>query len=128
MEAQIVLLQQIQIVEELLASTFDPPGERPLYEVFEAKNAARRWASDAEYAKKIDERLASRGYDRETIRAQAYLRCAGEIRAIQKCISDLELRRMSTIREIAYRDEIRAKQLKIKSLEILEENLSEAAE
>jgi hypothetical protein len=96
--------------------------------IFEAKNEARRWASDPEFAKKIDERLAARGHDSASILAKAYARCAGELHAIQKRISDLELRRMSTLREISYRDEIMAKQLERKSLEIIEGNFSEAAE
>jgi hypothetical protein len=129
-EAQLVLSHQTKIVEELLASTFDSPTAalKPLYEIFDAPNEARRWASDREFAKKIDERLAIRGHDSSSILAKAYSRCAGELHAIQKRISDLELRRMSTLREIAYRDEMRAKQLDRKSLEIIEGNFSEAAE
>jgi hypothetical protein len=129
-EAQLVVGHQTKIVEELLASTFDPPtsGLRPLYEIFQAPNEARKWASDPEFAKKVDERLAVRGHDSASILAKAYARCAGEVQAIQKRISDLELRRMSTLREISYRDEMRAKQLERKSLEIIEGNFSEAAE
>jgi hypothetical protein len=129
-EAQLILIHQTQIIEELLSSTFDPDHAelQPLYVVFEAKNAARKWASDPEFAKKIDERLTTRGHDAASIFAKAYSRCAGELRAIQKSISELELRRMSTLREIAYRDEMRAKQLERKSLEIIEGNFSEAAE
>lgn len=129
-EAQLVLGHQTKIVEELLASTFDPPtsGLMPLYVIFEAPNEARKWASDPKFAQKIDERLASRGHDRTSILAKAYSRCAGELQAIQKRISDLELRRMSTLREIAYRDEMRAKQLDRKSRENIEGSFSEAAE
>jgi hypothetical protein len=127
---QLILHHQTQIVEELLSSTFDPveSGLEPLYVIFEAKNEARRWATDSEFAKKIDERLAIRGHDSASILAKAYSRCASELHAIEKRISDLELRRMGTLREASYRDEIRAKQLERKSLEIIEGSFSEAAE
>jgi hypothetical protein len=130
MEIQLLLRHQTHVVEELLASTFDLPdsGLQPIYVIFEAKNEARRWASDPEFAKKIDERLTVRGHDPASILAKAYSRCAGESRAIQKQISDFELRRMSTLREIAYYDQIRAKQLERKSLEIIDGSFSEAAE
>jgi hypothetical protein len=98
----------------------------PIYAIFDAKNEAQKWASDPKFAK--NERLATRGHDSASLLAKAYSRCAGELQAIQKRISDLELRRMSTLREIAYRDEMRAKQLERKSREIIEGSFSEAAE
>jgi hypothetical protein len=127
---QLILLHQTQIVEELLSSTFDPANSdlQPLYIIFDARNEARRWATDSEFAKKIDERLAIRGHDSASILAKAYARCAGELHAIDKRISGLELRRMATLREISHRDEIRAKQLERKSLEIIDGDFSEAAE
>jgi hypothetical protein len=58
----------------------------------------------------------------------SYARCAGELHVIDKRISGLELRRMATLREISHRDQMRAKQLERKSLEIIEGDFSEAAE
>jgi hypothetical protein len=40
--------------------------------------------TDLESAKKLDERLATRGRDRASILAKAYERCAGELQEIDK--------------------------------------------
>jgi hypothetical protein len=51
-KAATVQAKQIEVIEELLKSTYDPegPGEDMEYYISGAKNDARRWATDTEFA------------------------------------------------------------------------------
>jgi hypothetical protein len=128
--AAIILSHQIAVVEELLKSTYDPKDgySDMIYAVSDARNEARRWATDPEFGKKLDERLAARGHDTASIQAKAYTRCAGELDRIEKSIAKLEVRRMTTLREIARRNEALAKRIERASLDIIDGEFSEAAE
>jgi DNA mismatch repair ATPase MutS len=128
-KAALILAKQSQIIEELLKTTYD--SERPvdmIYYISGAKNDAHRWKADAEVSKKIDELLATRGHDRASILAKAYLLCAHELQALDKAIADREVRRMATLREIQRRDEYLARRLQRASQEIIDGEFSEAAE
>jgi hypothetical protein len=128
-KAASILAKQIEVIEGLLKTTYDAGGpETTLYYLSGAKNDARRWASDPEFAKKIDEKLAARGHDSASIRAKAYSLCATELQALDKAIADRELRRMATLREIYRRDEFLARRLEKTSQQIIDGEFSEAAE
>ncbi len=127
--AGILLEAQVEVVTGLLRSTYDA-GEIPatLYSVVNAQSEARKWASNVEFGAKIDDRLDARGHDRSSVLADAYLRCASQLIQIDKCISDLEARRMMTLREIARHDAAMAKRLEQASSEIIEGEFTQAAE
>jgi hypothetical protein len=129
-KAASILAKQIEVIEGLLKTTYDPakPMEDITYYISGARNDARRWASDPEFEKKIDEKLAARGHDSASIRAKAYSLCATELQALDKAIADRELRRMATLREIYRRDEFLARRLEKTSQQIIDGEFSEAAE
>ena len=129
-KAASILAKQIEVIEGLLKTTYDPasPIEDMTYYISGAKNDARRWASDPEVEKKIDEKLAARGHDSVSIRAKAYSLCATELQSLEKTIADRELRRMGTLREIYRRDEFLARRLERTSQQIIDGEFSEAAE
>lgn len=127
--AGILLEAQVEVVTDLLRSTYD--GEEipaSLYSVVDAESEARKWVTNKEFGAKIDERLAARGHDSSSILADAYKRCALHLLQIDKSISDLEARRMMTLREIARHDAAMAKRLEQASAEIIEGEFTEAAE
>jgi crotonobetainyl-CoA:carnitine CoA-transferase CaiB-like acyl-CoA transferase len=129
-KAASILAKQIEVIEGLLKTTYDPtaPREGMEYYISGARNDARRWASDPEFAKKIDDKLAARGHDSASIRAKAYSLCATELQALDRAIADRELRRMATLREIYRRDEFLARRLERTSQQIIDGEFSEAAE
>ena len=129
-KAALILAKQIEVIEELLKSTYDPggPQEDMVYYISGAKNDARRWAADLEFGQEIYERLDARGHDGASILAKAYTLCATELQALDKAIADRELRRMATLREIHRRDEFLARRLERASQPIIDGEFSEAAE
>jgi hypothetical protein len=129
-KAALILTKQSEIIEELLKTTYDPEQlEVDLtYFICGAKNDARRWVTDAEFSKKLDKLLATRGHDGTSILAKAYSLCANELQALDKAIADREVRRMATLREIHRRDEYLARRLQRASQEIIDGEFSEAAE
>jgi hypothetical protein len=129
-EAGLVLKCQVEVIEELLKTTYDSESVElnGLSLVFDVKNDARRWAIDREFAKKVDDRLTARGHDPESIRVKAYERCANELRELENSIAKKENRRRATLMELERRDELFAKRLAEASLEILDAEFSEAAE
>ena len=130
-KAATVRAKQIEIIEELLKSTYDypqGPAEGMAYYISGAKNDARRWAADAAFAKKIDNKLDARGHDRASILARAYSLCANELQVLDKAIADQQVRRMATLREIYRRDEYLGRRLQRASQQIIDGEFSEAAE
>jgi hypothetical protein len=129
-EAGFVLKCQVEVIEELLTTTYDSKSiaSDGLRLVFDVQNEARRWMTDREFAKKLEDRLTARGHDPESIRVKAYERCANQVREIENSIAKRENRRRATLSEIERRDELFAKRLAQASLEILDAEFSEAAE
>lgn len=129
-EAGLILKCQVEVIEELLTTTYDSKSMASdgLYLVFDVQNEARRWSTDREFAKKLEDRLTARGHDSESIRVRAYERCASELRELENSIAKRENRRRATLMEIERRDELFAKRLTEASLEILDAEFSEAAE
>ena len=129
-KAALILSKQILIVEELLKSTYDPKDAYTdtLYNISDARNEARRWATDLAFGTKVDERLATRGHDSASILGKAYSLCAAELQALDKAIADREFRRMATLREVQRRDDFLARRLEKASQQIIDGEFSEAAE
>lgn len=127
--AGILVEAQVQVVEELLKSTYDAENAvaAHLYVITDAKNEARKWASNPEFGGKIDERLRLRGYDRNSVLAKAYLHCAAPLAQIDRSIADLETRRIGTLREISRHDAAMARRFEDLS-KIIEGEFSQAAE
>lgn len=137
--AGILVEAQVQVVEELLKSTYDAEDADPsllnaekavlehLYAIVDAKNEARRWARDPEFGGKIDERLRLRGYDRSSVLAKAYLHCAAPLAQIDRSIADLETRRIVTLREISRHDAAMARRFEELS-NVIEGEFTQAAE
>lgn len=125
----ILVEAQVQVVEELLKSTYDGAEvvAANLYKIVDAKNEARKWASNPEFGEKIDKQLHLRGYDRNSVLAQAFLRCTAPLAQIDRSISDLENRRMATLREIARHDAATARRFEDLP-KVIDGEFSEAAE
>ena len=86
------------------------------------------WASDPEARKRIDLQLKDRGHDCDSVLAEAYLRGARDIDAIDKRIALYEVRRNAILREIALRSERKAERLDKASSDVVEAEFTEAAE
>jgi hypothetical protein len=126
-ESALVLKRMVEVIEELLRTTYDAESEG-MAMVWSARNWAHLWAEGGEAAKEVEERLAARGYDIEAIRVRAYERCAAELREIETIIARCENRRRATLLEIDRRHEAFARRLAQASTEILDAEFSEAAE
>jgi len=126
-ESALVLKHMVEVIEELLRTTYDSESDG-MAMVWSARNWAHLWAEGGESAKKVEVRLASRGYGMEAIRVRAYERCASELREIENVIAKCENRRRATLLEIDRRDEAFARRLAQASTEILDAEFSEAAE
>lgn len=125
----ILLEAQVQVVEELLKSTHDAADSilARLYDIFDVKNEARKWAIDPDFAEKIDERLHLRGYSRSSVLAKAYVQSAPALAQIDQGIANLEARRMATLREISRHDAATARRLEEVS-KVIEGEFTQAAE
>ena len=125
----ILVEAQVEVVEELLKSTYDAEGavQAHLYVISDAKNEARKWASNPEFGGKIDERLRLRGYDRSSVLAKAFQRCHASLRQIDRSIADLETRRMATLREISRHDAVMARRFEDLP-KVIDGEFSDAAE
>jgi hypothetical protein len=128
-KAGVIKHHQRQIVAGLLKST---AGADRLaasnYRIFEADADVLRWSTNPKARTEIDERLAAAGHDPASILAEAYIRGANDIDAIDRRIAAYEQRRNSALREAGYRNEYLFNQLKKADTEIIDAEFSEAAE
>ena len=128
--ADIVKLMQTEVVRDLLKATVDAadPSQAAVYRIFSASNDAQRWASNSAARKEIDARLTARGHPPSFVLAQAYIRGASHIDAIDKRIASYEVRRLGIVREIERRNAKLARDLTAASSDVIEGEFSEAAE
>jgi len=128
--AGIVKLMQTEVVRDLLKATVDAadPLQAAVYRIFNASNEAQRWASDPVARKEIDARLTARGHPPSSVLAQAYIRGASHIDAIDKRIASYEARRVGIVREIERRNAKLARDLTAASSYVIDAEFSEAAE
>lgn len=129
-KAEIVKYYQKEVVAELLKSTRDSLSlyESALYRIFEAGADLTRWTTDQEARMKIEEALAAKGHDVSSILAQAYMRGANQIDAIDKRIAAYERRRNVAIKEAGLWSDRLLRQLDHTTSEVIEGEFTEAAE
>jgi hypothetical protein len=129
-KAEIIKHYQKEVVAELLKSTRDSLSlyESALYRIFEAGVDIARWASDPEARIKIDEALAAKGHNVSSILAQAYMRGADQIDAIDRRIAAYERRRNTALREAGLWNEKLQRQLEQATPEVIDGEFTEAAE
>jgi hypothetical protein len=128
--ASVVKSFHTEVVRDLLKATADAsnPLEAAVYRIFSASDDAQRWASDPVARKEIDARLIANGHLPPAVLAEAYMRGAAHIEAIDKRIASYEARRVGIVREIERRNERFARDLDTASSSILDGEFSEAAE
>ena len=128
--AGVVKSFQMEVVRDLLKATVDTSnaGEAAVYRIFSAANDAQRWASDPAARKEIDARLSARGHSAAAVLAQAYIRGANHIDAIDKRIASYEARRVGIVREIERRSAKLARDLAAASSQVIDAEFNEAAE
>jgi hypothetical protein len=126
----VIKLMQMEVVRDLLKATFDSADalEAAVYRIFSASNDAQRWASDPATRKEVDARLTARGHPPSAVLAEAYMRGASYIEAIDKRIASYEARRVGIVREIERRNKRFARDLNAASSSIIDGEFSEAAE
>lgn len=105
-KAEIIKHYQEEVVAELIKK-LAPPGQMKstLYRMFGADDDLTLWATDPEARARIDEELASIGHSAPSILAQAYIRGAAQIDAIDKRIAAYERRRNAALKEAGYWNE-----------------------
>jgi hypothetical protein len=130
MKAEIIKFHQKEVVAKLLKATFDKTDRlgSAHNRIFGAPNEADLWASDRDARAKIDSKLEQKGHDPASVLAQAYLRGAPDIDAIDRRIASYELRRNLVLRQISLRSEKKARKLEKTALNIIDGEFSEAAE
>jgi hypothetical protein len=128
--ADVIKSFQTEVVRQRLKETVDVSDtlQAATYRIFHASDYAREWANDPAARSKIDARLASKGYSPASGLAEAYMRGASQIDAIDKRIASYEARRMGIVREIERRNEKLASNLTAASSEVIDAEFSEAAE
>jgi hypothetical protein len=128
--AGVVKSFQTEVVRDLLKATVDSSDavQAATYRIFRASNDAQRWASDPGARKEIDARLTARGHPPAAVVAQAYMRGASHIDAIDKRIASYEARRVGIVREIERRNAKLARELAAGSSGVIDAEFSEAAE
>jgi hypothetical protein len=127
---EIIKLNQTEVISDLLKSTFDQADRlgSAVNRIFVARPEAQLWASDAETRKTIELKLKEKGHCPDSVLAQAYLRGARDIDAIDKRIALYELRRNRILKEIGLRGKRKAQKLAKASSDIIEGEFTEAAE
>jgi hypothetical protein len=87
-----------------------------------------QWATDPEARAALDKELAAKGYDASYVLAQAYVRGAVQIEAIDKRIAFHEQRRSAALRDAGLWSDRLVRQLDQASPEVIEGEFTEAAE
>jgi hypothetical protein len=96
----VIRYYQEEIVSELIKS-LAPAGQlgATMYRVFQADADFTAWKTDPVVRAQIDAKLAEKGHAAESILAQAYIRGAANIDAIDRRIAGFERRRDAALRE-----------------------------
>jgi hypothetical protein len=128
--ASVVKLYQTEVVRDLLKATADASNalEAAVYRIFDALDDAQRWASDPAARKEIEARLTANGHPPSAMLAEAYIRGASHIDAIDRRIASYEARRIGIVREIERRNVRFARDLDTASSSVIDGEFSEAAE
>jgi hypothetical protein len=129
-KAEIIKHYQKEVVGELLKSALAPPGQlsATTYRIFEADADLAAWTTDPEARIRIEKALAAKGHDVSSILAQAYMRGADQIDAIDRRIAAYERRRNTALKEEGFWNENLLRQLDRAIPEVIEGEFTEAAE
>jgi hypothetical protein len=127
-KTEIVRYFQKQVVAELIKS-LALPGQlnTAIYRIFQSDADLMLWETDAKARAEIDAALEAKGHRAGAILAQAYMRGAAEIDAIDRRIAGYERRRDSILREAGLWNEHLARNLDKATTEIVDAEFTEAA-
>jgi hypothetical protein len=117
-----------EVVAEVMKSALAPEADTAFYRIFQAGVDLALWASDPEARIKIDQALADKGHDASSILAQAYMRGATQIDAIDKRIAGYERRRNTVLKEAGQWKESLLRQLDQATPEVIDGEFTETAE
>jgi hypothetical protein len=128
-KVEIVKYYQKEVVAELIKA-LAPPGQfkTALYRIFQADDDLVLWETDPEARVKVVAALAEKGHSASAILAQAYIRGATQIDAIDRRIAGYERRRDATLREAGLWNEHIRRQLDQAATAIIDGEFTEAAE
>jgi hypothetical protein len=120
---------QKEVVAELIKK-FAPEGQfaAAKYRVFLQDDDLTLWATNPESRADIDKSLAVMGHSAPSILAQAYIRGATQIDAIDRRIAAHERRRNTALREEGLWNDGLSRRLKKATLAIIDGEFTEAAE
>ena len=127
-KAEIIKYYQKEVVAELI-KTLAPVGQlnATKYAIFQADDDLTLWETDPGARAKIDEALAAKGHSAGSILAQAYMRGATHIDAIDRRIAGYERRRNGAFKEVGLWNEGLRRKLEQASA-IIEGEFTEAAD
>jgi hypothetical protein len=119
-----------EIIGELIKSELAPSDqfENANFLVFEAGESLSSWACDPKARAEIDQQLAAKGYDASYVLAQAYMRGAAPIEAIDKRIAFHELRRSAALKEAGIWSDVVLRRLEKAIPEVVDGEFTEAQE
>jgi hypothetical protein len=128
-KVDIIKYYQKEVVAEHIKA-LAPPGQfnSAVYRTFLADDDLTLWETDPEARVKIDRALAAKGHSAPAILAQAYVRGATHIDAIDKRIAAYERRRDTSLREAGLWNDRLRQQLDQANRAIIEGEFTEAAE
>jgi hypothetical protein len=99
-----------------------------IFRIFQADEDLALWATDPGARAKIDAALAEKGHSASAIMAQAYMRGASQIDAIDRRIAGYERRRDAAVKEANIWSDHLIRRLDQATTEILDGEFTEAQE
>jgi hypothetical protein len=128
-KAETIKHYQKEVVAELI-KTLAPAGQlnATIYRIFRADYDLTSWAIDPKARAEIDEALAAKGHNAPSILAQAYMRGAAQIDAIDRRIAAYERRRNAALKEAGYWNEGLRRKLEQVTTAIIEGEYTDVAE
>ena len=130
LKGEIIKYYVKEIVGELIKSELAPEGQFDTahFRVFGAGEEFAQWVTDPEARAGIDKELAAKGYEPSFILAQAYVRGADKIEAIDKRIAFHEQRRSSALKEAGSWSDRFRQRLELATSEVIDAEFTEATE
>ena len=128
-KVEVIKHYQKEVVAELI-KTLAPAGQlkTTIYRIFQANDDLTLWSTDPEARGKIEEALAAKGHSAQAVLAQAYMRGANQIDAIDRRIAAYERRRNAALKEAGLWNEGLRRKLEQVTQAIIEGEFTEAAE
>jgi hypothetical protein len=128
-KVDIIQYYQKEIVSELIKS-LAPAGQlnTAMYRTFQAHDDLTLWETDPKARVKIEAALEEKGHSASAILAQAYMRGATQIDAIDRRIAGYERRRDAALREAGLWNDRLARELERATTAIIDGEFTEAAE